>query len=317
MELSILAAVGFCLAAYSVVGNDSIQTLGTFLSSNKKVDWKWIWLFIAGILVTTITYSWAMNGGDISSGRLDKIPLPDGGIQWYHVAAPAVLLLLTRFGFPVSTTFLVLSVFASTVVFEKMLVKSMAGYAVAAIFAYGVWFFVSKFFNERKKIKNKSHKKMWRLAQWGATGFLWMQWLMHDMANIAVFLPRQLSFWNLLFVLAVFTIGLAFTLRSRGGKIQEVVLSKSGTRFVRSATIVDVVYAITLLVFKEWSDIPMSTTWVFVGLLCGRELAVHSLYYPGKTAVKAVWPIIAKDFIKILVGLAVSVGLVLLVKFAF
>ena len=317
MELSILAAVGFCLAAYSVVGNDSIQTLGTFLSSNKKVDWKWIWLFIAGILVTTITYSWAMNGGDISSGRLDKIPLPDGGIQWYHVAAPAVLLLLTRFGFPVSTTFLVLSVFASTVVFEKMLVKSMAGYAVAAIFAYGVWFFVSKFFNERKEIKNKSHKKMWRLAQWGATGFLWLQWLMHDMANIAVFLPRQLSFWNLLFVLAVFTIGLAFTLRSRGGKIQEVVLSKSGTRFVRSATIVDVVYAITLLVFKEWSDIPMSTTWVFVGLLCGRELAVHSLYNPGKTAVKAAWPIIAKDFVKILVGLAVSVGLVLLVKFAF
>ena len=317
MELSILAAVGFCLAAYSVVGNDSIQTLGTFLSSNKKVDWKWIWLFVAGILVTTITYSWAVNGGDISSGRLDKIPLPDGGIQWYHVAAPAVLLLLTRFGFPVSTTFLVLSVFASTVVFEKMLIKSMAGYAVAAIFAYGIWFFVSKFFNERRKIKNKSHKKMWRLAQWGATGFLWMQWLIHDMANIAVFLPRQLSFWSLLFVLVVFTIGLAFTLRSRGGKIQEVVLSKSGTRFVRSATIVDVVYAITLLVFKEWSDIPMSTTWVFVGLLCGRELAVHSLYNPGKTAVKAVWPIIAKDFIKILVGLAVSVGLVLLVKYAF
>jgi hypothetical protein len=31
--------------------------------------------------------------------------------------------------------------------------------------------------------------------------------------------------------------------------------------------------------------------------------------------VKAVWPIIAKDFIKILVGLAVSVALVLLIKF--
>ena len=117
--------------------------------------------------------------------------------------------------------------------------------------------------------------------------------------------------------LAVFTIGLGFTLRARGGKIQEVVLSKSGTRFTRSATIVDIVYAITLLIFKEWSDIPMSTTWVFVGLLCGRELAVHSLYNPGQTAMKAVWPIIAKDFVKILVGLAVSVGLVLLVKFVF
>ena len=317
MELSILGAVGFCLAAYSVVGNDSIQTLGTFLSSNKKVDWRWIWLFIGGILVATLSYSWVVNGGDISSGRLDRIPLPEGGIQWYHVAAPGVLLLLTRFGLPVSTTFLVLSVFASTVVFEKMLVKSMAGYAVAAIFAYAVWFFISRFFNEKEKITNERHMKLWKAAQWGATGFLWVQWLMHDMANIAVFLPRELSFLNLLFVLAVFTIGLGFTLRARGGKIQEVVLSKSGTRFTRSATIVDIVYAITLLIFKEWSDIPMSTTWVFVGLLCGRELAVHSLYNPGQTAMKAVWPIIAKDFIKILVGLAVSVGLVLLVKFVF
>ena len=80
MELSILGAVGFCLAAYSVVGNDSIQTLGTFLSSNKKVDWRWIWLFIGGILVATLSYSWVVNGGDISSGRLDRIPLPEGGI---------------------------------------------------------------------------------------------------------------------------------------------------------------------------------------------------------------------------------------------
>ena len=315
MELSILAAVGFCLAAYSVVGNDSIQTLGTFLSSNKKVNWKWIWLFIAGILVATITYSWFVNGGDISSGRLSKIPLPADGIQWYHVAAPAVLLLLTRFGFPVSTTFLVLSVFASTAIFEKMLVKSILGYAVAAVFAYAVWFLISKFFNERKKITNKKHKMFWKIAQWCATGFLWTQWLIHDMSNIAVFLPRQLSLWQLFFVLIVFIVGLGLTLRVRGGKIQEVVLSKSGTRFARSATIVDVVYAITLLLFKEWSDIPMSTTWVFVGLLCGRELAVHSLYNSGSKTIKAVWPIIAKDFIKILVGLAVSVVLVLLVKF--
>ena len=316
MELGILAAAGFCIAAYSVVGNDSIQTLGTFLSSNKKVDWKWIWLFIAGILVATVSYSWAVNGGDISSGRLAKIPLPAGGIQWYHVAAPAVLLFLTRFGLPVSTTFLVLSVFASTMVFEKMLIKSVLGYGVAAVFAYAAWFLIARFFNERKKITNENHKKLWKIAQWGATGFLWIQWLIHDMSNIAVFLPRQLSFGQLLFVLTVFVVGLGLTLRARGGKIQEVVLSKSGTRFVRSATIVDIIYAITLLMFKEWSDIPMSTTWVFVGLLCGRELAVHSLYNPGKKSIKAVWPIVAKDFVKILVGLAVSVALVLLVKYA-
>ena len=316
MELSIFAAVGFCLAAYSVVANDSIQTLGTFLSSNKKVDWKWIWFFVAGILVATITYSWAINNGDISNGRLTNIPLPPGGIQWYHILAPAALLFLTRFGLPVSTTFLVLSMFASTVVFESMLVKSIAGYAVAAVFAYAVWYIIPKLFNERGKIKNKNHKQFWRVAQWCATGFLWIQWLVHDLANIAVFLPRQLSFQQLLFVLVVFVVGLGFTLRARGGKIQEVVLSKSGIRFVRSATIVDIIYAITLLVFKEWSDIPMSTTWVFVGLLCGRELAVHSLYNPGQKTVKAVWPIVARDFIKILIGLAVSVVIALVIKLA-
>ena len=36
MELSLVwMYLGFLLAAYSVVANDSIQTLGTFLSSNK------------------------------------------------------------------------------------------------------------------------------------------------------------------------------------------------------------------------------------------------------------------------------------------
>ena len=41
-----------------------------------------------------------------------------------------ILLVLTRVGIPVSTSFLVLSAFASFVL-EKMLVKSIMGYALA------------------------------------------------------------------------------------------------------------------------------------------------------------------------------------------
>ena len=59
--------------------------------------------------------------------------------------APAILLLLTRIGIPVSTTFLVLSAFASTVVLEKMLMKSVVGYGLAAMVAYIAWIGVSKF----------------------------------------------------------------------------------------------------------------------------------------------------------------------------
>ena len=41
MELSLIYMyVGFLLAAYSVIANDSIQTLGTFLASN-KAHLKW------------------------------------------------------------------------------------------------------------------------------------------------------------------------------------------------------------------------------------------------------------------------------------
>jgi len=36
MEISIIwMYIGFLLAAYSVIANDSVQTLGTFLASNK------------------------------------------------------------------------------------------------------------------------------------------------------------------------------------------------------------------------------------------------------------------------------------------
>lgn len=31
--------IGFALAAYTIVANDSIQTLGTFLASNSKRPW--------------------------------------------------------------------------------------------------------------------------------------------------------------------------------------------------------------------------------------------------------------------------------------
>ena len=78
MEFSqIVMYVGFLLAGYSVVGNDSIQTLGTFLSSNEKRPWYVLWLFAGSILTATLVYGWYQYGGDVSYGRLDKYPLPE------------------------------------------------------------------------------------------------------------------------------------------------------------------------------------------------------------------------------------------------
>ena len=310
MDATLLfTTVGFILAAYSVIANDSVQTLGTWIASNSdKFRWYILWFASSSVLLFTLWYGWFINDGDISYGRLEKIPYQT--IQWYHAVAPLVLVALTRFGVPVSTTFLVLSAFASTVVLEKVLLKSAMGYMVAAASAYIIWLGVSKYWESKKDIP-ESHDKWWRVAQWCTTGWLWYTWLSHDMANIAVFLPRQVPTDVMVMISAVFVVGLAWMFYERGGKIQEVVLSKTNTKYVRSATLVDLIYSIILWYFKGYNSIPMSTTWVFVGLLAGRELAFATVN--NKYKFKTVFPLVGRDFFKMMIGLALSVVIVLLI----
>jgi phosphate/sulfate permease len=310
MDATLLfTTVGFILAAYSVIANDSVQTLGTWIASNSdKFRWYILWFASSSVLLFTLWYGWFINDGDISYGRLEKIPYQT--IQWYHAVAPLVLVALTRFGVPVSTTFLVLSAFASTVVLEKVLLKSAMGYMVAAAAAYVIWLGVSKYWESKKDIP-ESHDKWWRVAQWCTTGWLWYTWLSHDMANIAVFLPRQVPVDVMVMISAVFVAGLAWMFYERGGKIQEVVLSKTNTKYVRSATLVDLIYSIILWYFKGYNSIPMSTTWVFIGLLAGRELAFASVHQKYKF--KTVFPLVGRDFFRIMIGLAISITVVMLI----
>ena len=305
MDMTLIyTVIGFALAGYSVIANDSIQTLGTFIASKKK----WFkWYVLAGsassVMILALAWGWYAYDGDISYGRLTRIPYQE--IQWYHAVAPAILLLLTRVGIPVSTTFLVLSAFASTVVLEKMLLKSVVGYGLAAMVAYIAWIVVSKFINEKLDEVDEKYIGFWRNSVWVTSGWLWWVWLSHDVANIAVYLPRQLDITILLTVMAYFTVLLFYIFYIQGGRIQTVVLEKTGTRYARSATIINVIYAGVLYYFKELNDLPMSTTWVFVGLLCGRELAISTMNKDYKF--KYVFPLIGKDFLKMIFGLSVSV----------
>lgn len=308
--LTLWAFLGFIFAAYAVIANDSVQTLGTWIASNnERFDWKIMWAAASAVLLWALWYGYYMYG-DISYGRLNRIPFVE--VQWYHAMAPLVLLLLTRVGVPVSTSFLVLSAFASTFVLEKMLIKSMMGYVVAATAAYAIWYVVSRWLDEAKPVKEE-HKAYWRVGQWVTTGFLWWTWLSHDMANIAVFLPRTLTPDLMIMISVIFVGGLWFMFREGGGKIQKIVLEKHNTRYVRSATIIDAVYWIILFFFKELNDIPMSTTWVFVGMLAGREFAIAS--FMGKKKTRSVFPLVGRDFGKMMIGLSASLAIVLLIHY--
>lgn len=299
--------VGFLLAAYSIVANDAIQTLGTFLSSNAKRPWWVLWIFACTLLVGVMIYGWIANHGDVSYGRLDRFPQPEGGVSWLHAIPPLCILFLTRYGVPVSTTFLVLTVFAPGNL-TSMLTKSLLGYAVAFCIGVLVYLTVSRVV-ERRFLESTYDQPPphWVALQWASTGFLWTQWLMHDLANIFVYLPRELNVAYLVFAVVVMLILHAVIFYRRGGAIQKIVTSKTNTTDIRSATIIDFIYGLVLLVFKEMSNIPMSTTWVFLGLLAGRELAmVLRLRHRGMTDASKV---VMRDGAKAALGLAVSIGL--------
>lgn len=303
--------VGFLLAAWAVTSNDSIQTLGTFLSSNKSIKWYWLFAISSLVLIITIFWGWYVNGGDVAWGRLQHIPQPTTFTIW-HVIAPLTLLILTRFGIPVSTTFLVLSAFATNRVMAGMVLQSVLGYAISFAIAYAVWRILPRIFNEIEPVKKQLHHTYWRVGQWLATMFLWSQWLIHDMANIMVYLPRQLSFGELIMSLLLLTFFLGVIFFKKGGKIQKIVLEKTNTQYVRSATLIDIVFALILVVLKQMYSLPLSTTWVFVGLLAGRELAMHHVYKKDIDA-GTIFPMLFSDFLKVLAGLCISVIIALIV----
>ena len=311
--------VGFGFAAYAAVANDSIQTLGTFLASNKNRPWYVLWGFAAGIFLLTMTYSWMNYGGDVSYGRLaskgfDTAPAAFTAMQ---VAAPIVLVVLTRLKMPVSTTLLLLTSFASEMsAVSKVIVKSLSGYGLAFVLAFGLWFALQKVF---AKWLEKPMNPAWIGFQWVTTGVLWSVWLQQDAANIAVYLPRSLSGWEFLGFAGTVVIGLAWIFKNGGDRIQEVVDEKNNVTDIRAATIIDLLYAIILFYFKIHSKIPMSTTWVFLGLLAGRELAISIQSRGGfgvRTPGQAV-QMLSKDAIMATIGLLISLIVAYLVNGGF
>ncbi|GIR13190.1 MAG: hypothetical protein CM15mP23_17650 [Cryomorphaceae bacterium] len=131
---------------------------------------------------------------------------------------------------------------------------------------------------------------------------------MQDAANIAVYLPRNMSSIEFLgFALIVF-FGLGMLLYFKGGRIQKIVSEKSVITDVRFATIVDFIYCIILFYFKLYSQIPMSTTWVFIGLLGGREVAM-AIRKTGSHDILTSFKLLSKDFSLAMIGLIISIAI--------
>jgi hypothetical protein len=128
---------------------------------------------------------------------------------------------------------------------------------------------------------------------------------MQDAANVAVYLPRSLSWVEFVAFASVIFFGLGLLFYFGGEKIQEVVDEKSDVVDVRAATMIDFIYTIILFIFKIYSKVPMSTTWVFIGLLGGRELAI-AVRKAGARSLKEALIVMTKDVVLVTIGLLIS-----------
>ena len=324
IDYHIYMLIGFLLSAYAIVANDAIQTLGTFIAANRQRPWQSLWLFVSGILTVVLLYGWLKSGGDPAYGRLNKFPFdPNTAAELYGplcIVPPLALLILTRLGLPVSTTFLILTFFAPKNLVD-MVTKSLFGYALALVVGLMTFKLVKGYLAQQK---TKTQLDPWWVPfQWITTAFLWSQWLIQDLANLFIYFPREgqagqqtLSFsWLLIGLVAMVAMQLLI-MREGGGKVQEIVDQKSGTSDVREATLINLVYGLVILFFKEYSNMPMSTTWVFLGLLAGREIAYHVQLANHdseelETGSISPWNMMVKDLLKATIGLVVSVILAL------
>jgi hypothetical protein len=316
VDASTIQIIGFLLAAYSVVANDSLQTLGTYLSSNQQRTPKALqMLFICGVAAAVMLIGWSLHPsggglGDPAWGRLDNFPLPDN-VNWVYLLPPIAVLALTQWGAPVSTSFLVLSAFVPKNT-TSLLLHSLAGYLMAfaiALVVYGALMWLLERTVLNRPLQNRN---LWLALQWISTGWLWSQWLVQDMANIFVYLPRELNLGSMVAATLMLCVGLCVLVAIGGGPIQGVVRNKINTGDLRSATVIDFLFGCVLFWKASISTFPLSTTWVFLGLLAGREIAIRwRLQLTDRQPLRKV---LGSDVFKAGIGIVVSLVVALAIQ---
>jgi hypothetical protein len=157
-----------------------------------------------------------------------------------------------------------------------MLAKTFIGYSVGFFISYFLWEYLIKVFKKGLFVCEKK-KTFWRFIQWMSSGLLWVAWLTNNTSNVAVFVPREFTLWGLILFLIIGVTMIAFVFYNRGGPIQEIVTNKNGMNNLKSTSITNVCFALIILGIARVTPIPMATTWIFIGILAGQEMALQSI----------------------------------------
>ena len=150
------------------------------------------------------------------------------------------------------------------------------------MFGFILWKYIYPFFaNKIQKYMNftlleVNNEKFWFIMQYLSTALLWFSWLFSNMSSALVFVPRQFDVKSLFVLLLFSSVIIYYLIDNMGGNMQQLIKNKKNTDNIKAATMINIVYGCLIYIFQFSVNIPISTTWVFIGLIAGREMAITS-----------------------------------------
>ena len=161
-------------------------------------------------------------------------------------------------------------------------------------------------------VSNRGRTPLWLQVLWiclATAAILTFGWIRYhgDPAwdRLGSFPPPEAFSW--FYLIPPLTIAALTWWGAPSGTIQTIIRRKINIHDIRSATLIDLVFGMILFTRAlSMSMIPLSTTWVFLGVLAGRELALVARLHqasPGQ-AIKQ----LVRDLFKASVGVGMSIA---------
>ena len=242
---NIFAWIITSLVTYNVVFNNSIQTIGLFIASNKNKGIFYNLLFFSSIFVFTVLLSWFLTDREVHYHLLDTINYSRIGLQF--LLLPILLSFLTKKQVPLSATFLIIPLFADSSTISSMVNKTTVSYFLSLIGSLIIYKFLYTKYKNLLVDEKSDTGKIWIVAEYVSTGILWFSWLTVSLCNFVIFLPRKFDIIDLILFSIVGIITLYCILISNGGEIQKIIDQKSDVKNIKTTVIFNSLFAFALL----------------------------------------------------------------------
>lgn len=294
------------VSSYTVVANNYIQTIGSFIVNNKQKFWS-NWFFVSVNFTIATLISWFIFNGSLDYSFLKNVEYQKD-LNIIIIFIPLLLNIFTKYGIPVSATFLIIPLFGSNSTVHIMLTKTVTSYFLAFMVAFFVWRTIYKYFKNFIKYEKDDLNFFWNFMEYITTALVWIAWNILNICVFVVFVDRDFSIYELLAVNIIVIFVIYIIMVNSGGQIEKIIRDKKDNANKKTTAIFNLLFAIILLSLEFFSNVPLTTTWVFLGLLAGRELALSyvekGIFADKKSKISLVK--IIKDLNKAIIGIVFS-----------